>query len=283
MDWLKKTGWFLLSPLPLLLTLLIQVVSAFFIMIYLSLFVTADAYGYFTDNYSHYLLAIQVFTLAVFGLWYFGAYGRKEELLPPKKALSLPDLGIYVLLGMGAYFLIAFYMQAASLAAPGLMEAYEEMVEESGIGDLTFWSTVSTLVLAPISEELIFRGITKNLAQKAFRGFWISNIIQSLFFGIAHLDWIQGIYAFLLGLLLGYLCEKYHSLYASMLMHLIFNFFGTYLASLLDILLPSDSCNLPLAIVFLALGLALAIPCLIWIHRTKSISEKPARRTGEPL
>lgn len=283
MNWLKKTGWFLLSSLPLLLTLLIQVVSVFFIMLYLALFVTTDAYGYFMDNYSYYLLAIQIFTLAVFGLWYFLAYGRKQKLVSPKKLLALPDLGIYILLGMGSYFLISFYMQAASVAVPELIEAYEKMVEESGIGDLTFWSTISTLILAPISEELIFRGITKNLAQKAFRGFWIANIIQALFFGIAHLNWIQGIYAFLLGLLLGYLCEKYHSLYASMLMHLIFNFFGTYLAALLSLLLPSDSYNLLLSIVFLVIGLVLIIPCLIWIHKTKSVPEKPAYWTGEPL
>lgn len=283
MNWLKKTGWFLLSILPLLLTLGIQVVSVFFIMIYLALFVTGDTYTYFMDNYSYFLLMIQLLTLAVFSLWYFLAYGRKKKLVSPRKVLSLQDIGIYVLLGIGAYFLVAFYMQAASFLTPELIEEYEQMVEESGIGDMTLLSSLSTLILAPLSEELIFRGITKNLAQKAFRSFWVANFIQALFFGIAHMNWIQGTYAFLLGLLLGYLSEKYHSLYASMLMHLIFNFLGTYLASLLDILFPSDSYKLPLTLVFFVIGLLLTIPCIRWIHRTKSTPKKPAYWTGEPL
>ncbi len=283
MNWLKKTGWLLLSLLPLLLTLGIQVISVFFIIIYLALFVTTDAYTYFMDNYSYFLLMIQLLTLAVFGLWYFLAYGRKKKPVSPRKVLALRDVGIYVLLGMGAYFLVAFYMQAASFLTPELIEEYEQMVEESGIGDMTLLSSLSTLILAPLSEELTFRGITKNLAQKAFHSFWVANFIQALFFGIAHMNWIQGIYAFLLGLLLGYLCEKYHSLYASMLMHLIFNFLGTYLASLLNILFPSDSYNLLLTLVFFVIGLLLTIPCILWIQKTKSIPKKTASWTGEPL
>ncbi len=34
---------------------------------------------------------------------------------------------------------------------------------------------------------------------------------------------VQGIYAFVIGLALGYLCQKYHSVIPGMLAHLVFN------------------------------------------------------------
>jgi hypothetical protein len=43
---------------------------------------------------------------------------------------------------------------------------------------------------------------------------------------------VQGIYAFFLGILLGYLVKRYNSLIASMTFHAFFNFFGTWLSDL---------------------------------------------------
>ena len=48
------------------------------------------------------------------------------------------------------------------------------------------------------------------------------------------MNWIQGIYAFLLGLILGWLCKRFKTLAAPMLLHMFFNFSGTYIAALID-------------------------------------------------
>ena len=55
-------------------------------------------------------------------------------------------------------------------------------------------------------------------------------------FGIIHMNWIQGTYDFCLGLLLGFVNERYNSLYAAILLHALFNFCGTYLAEALGFL-----------------------------------------------
>jgi len=123
---------------------------------------------------------------------------------------------------------------AADYLVPDIMAEYNMLMEDNGIGSLTFLSTIATLVLAPLSEELIFRGLTLHYLKKTGIAFWAANFIQAALFGISHLNPIQGIYAFLLGLVLGWLCKSFKNLTAPMLFHMLFNFAGTYLASLLD-------------------------------------------------
>ena len=43
-------------------------------------------------------------------------------------------------------------------------------------------------------------------------------------FGVLHMNWVQGVYAFLIGLIIGYLAERYNSLLPSMIVHFIVNF-----------------------------------------------------------
>ena len=64
--------------------------------------------------------------------------------------------------------------------------------------------------------------------------FWAANLMQAVLFGIFHMNWIQGIYAFVLGLVLGWICEKGGSIYFSMFFHILFNFWGTIIGPLLN-------------------------------------------------
>ena len=87
-------------------------------------------------------------------------------------------------------------------------------------------------MLAPIGEELLFRGVTMHQAKRVFP-FWAANIMQALLFGLFHMNMIQGIYAFFLGMVLGYICEKGCSIYQSILFHMMFNFWGTIISGIL--------------------------------------------------
>jgi hypothetical protein len=93
---------------------------------------------------------------------------------------------------------------------------------------------VYSVLLAPVSEELIFRGVTLSHAKK-FLPFWMANLFQAFLFGVFHMNMLQGTYAFCLGLFLGYLCEKGGNIYHSILLHMLFNFFGTVLNEYLTI------------------------------------------------
>lgn len=114
---------------------------------------------------------------------------------------------------------------------PDALKGYSDMISTSGLADLTLISTIATVVLAPICEEVVFRGLTMKILEKTNWKFWVVNILQALLFGIEHLNWVQGIYAFVLGLVLGYVCKKTDSLWGSILAHAVFNASGTWIVS----------------------------------------------------
>ena len=58
--------------------------------------------------------------------------------------------------------------------------------------------------------------------------------ITILFFGILHMNLVQGIYAFAVGLVLGYVAGKCRTVFLPILLHLCFNIAGTVLAALLS-------------------------------------------------
>lgn len=66
----------------------------------------------------------------------------------------------------------------------------------------------------------------------------MANLIQAVLFGVYHMNLVQGIYAAALGFLLGYLVWRYESLIAPMVVHALFNFFGTVIVELESNILP---------------------------------------------
>lgn len=77
-------------------------------------------------------------------------------------------------------------------------------------------------IVIPIAEELMFRGIL----YKRFRerqGFLYSALWSSLLFSLMHSNTTQMIYTLLLGVLLSYLYEKFGSLRAPVVLHVLLN------------------------------------------------------------
>jgi membrane protease YdiL (CAAX protease family) len=95
-------------------------------------------------------------------------------------------------------------------------QAFEGMVS-GGLG-----AVVATCVLAPVLEEMLFRGVL-------LRAFlmqhprWAAISYSALFFGVAHLNIYQFALAFLLGLLLGWLFERSRSLIPCIALHAALN------------------------------------------------------------
>ena len=59
--------------------------------------------------------------------------------------------------------------------------------------------------------------------------FFAANIFQAVLFGAFHGNVIQGAYAFVVGLFCGYVCYKGGSIYLSILFHMLFNIWGTFI------------------------------------------------------
>lgn len=84
------------------------------------------------------------------------------------------------------------------------------------------WLSILALSVLPgIVEEVLFRGVLYSGLRKArpIKGI----LLTALFFGIAHMNFNQFSYAFVLGLVLGLLLEASDSIYSCMLLHAAFN------------------------------------------------------------
>ena len=108
------------------------------------------------------------------------------------------------------------------------MESYSQVLENLGMDSPTVLSLAYTVLVAPVTEELIFRGLTLRILEGAFP-FWAANILQALYFGIIHGNLVQGGYAFLAGMVLGYLVKRNGTLAAGILCHFGVNLSGVLL------------------------------------------------------
>ncbi len=91
----------------------------------------------------------------------------------------------------------------------------------SGLDSLVAF--ISLVILTPLLEEIIFRGVLFRGLRKRLP-FWGSALITSGLFALAHAQWNVGIDTFVLSLALCYLVEKSDSILPSVMLHASKNF-----------------------------------------------------------
>lgn len=100
-------------------------------------------------------------------------------------------------------------------------------VEASIYSATLFWQVLSAGIIAPILEEVVFRGILFG-NYRASLGAWPSIIISAVIFGLMHYNLVQFVYAFLLGVFFAYLMEKTGELWTCILAHITANLFSLF-------------------------------------------------------
>jgi len=241
---IKSFGYGILAFFPAILTVVMQGLIANVILVVVMAILSSQtggalgsdsllnqAYDLYMEHYMDVLLATQFITLLMMAPWYYFSFVWKKEHKDRRSVFRFKNLLSFLLLGVGIYLLIVLYQTVVYQVAPDAMSEYNELMEESGIAGLTILSTLASLLMAPVGEEIVFRGLCLGYFRKTGMPFFIANTLQALLFGVAHMNWIQGIYAFVLGLILGYITKRFGTLVAPMLLHLIFNFCGTYVAT----------------------------------------------------
>jgi len=101
---------------------------------------------------------------------------------------------------------------------PGL-----DLITQSGVLPLQVLIVVLAVIVAPLVEEMLFRG----LVQTAFRSYtnrpWLAIIFTSILFATFHTNGTHWPALFALGMGLGYAYEKSGSLFRPIFMHALFN------------------------------------------------------------
>ena len=216
---------------------------------------------------------------AVFLTWYYFAFvekrGVRQTLASHTRRLTPACFGWVVLLGFAVQHVVSLLMAAIYILLPSAMDQYTEMIDSSGITEYSILWAVATLILPPIVEETIFRGLILQYLGRAGAGFVVANLIQAVLFGVFHMNLVQGIYTALLGFLLGWLAYRYDSILVPMLLHAIFNLFGTVLVDLESRFLP----DIVLTLIILV-SVPLLIVTLLMIHF--GVGEKK-KKAGEAV
>ena len=193
------------------------------------------------------------FSILILLRMYFKDY-RKRRFVFDKKSVRLPWYVILIPIGMLTALSGNLLINLSDL--PEVSEGFEQSQQLLFSGPVIV-QFVGIGIVIPICEELVYRGLIF-MRMRQYCNVNLAIGISSLLFAMFHGNIVQGIYAFVTGILFAYVYEKFGSLKAPMLMHISAN-----LLSLgLSVVNPSFDNR---TLVFLS-GLVAAAVCvlLIW-------------------
>ncbi|MGH4138444.1 CPBP family intramembrane glutamic endopeptidase [Clostridium sp.] len=125
---------------------------------------------------------------------------------------------------------------------------------------------LSAAVVAPIYEEIIFRGILlKGMAKKINPT--IALVVSSLLFAVVHFNIPQGINAFLLGLVIGFIYLTTQSIYLSIFAHFINNLLALSVSS--QFALIGERYAMEIHGMFFILGIILLVVACMGYEQNK--------------
>lgn len=270
----RRFGYLCLTFAPLILYAVISIMTAFGVTIVVTvrgvLEGTDNLYTYaIEESLNNSMLTGAIYAvigIICLGLWYyFGC--RRKQLKPPKGVVTPVNLLILAVFAVCMQYVTTYLMMGVDMVLPQVMDKYEQLVELAGLGEVTVMGIVYGVILGPIAEELVFRGVTLFYAQKFTKRFWLANVLQAAAFGVMHMNLVQGLYAFVLGLAMGFIYHSFRSLYATVWLHICFNFLAYGSLEFLNGFLPH---NLVFQIIWGLLMCGLAVLLLGLIRKRTS-------------
>lgn len=178
------------------------------------------------DGTAAVLAAVTSFLLLVFGvlLWLRLPAHERRTAIALKHTLG-GAIGLGITLGIGIIIGSGAILVAGSAIDPGVEERLEDVEE---IGTVPWQATltiVALVLLAPLGEELLFRGLLLRALVRRLR-FWPAAAISSLVFAAAHADayliWPRAIALVGTGLALAWL-YRWRGYWASVIAHATVN------------------------------------------------------------
>ena len=131
-------------------------------------------------------------------------------------------------------------------------------------------------VLAPLLEEVMFRGAIQGYMMRRMRSPWAAIIAAALVFGIFHMNPVQVVYATLLGVVFGWIYYRTGSLMSVIVGHILNNTIATIMMlllgptdekELLNEYMPSEAVIASEIFTFVLFG-ALSVYLAVKLHRS---------------
>lgn len=188
-------------------------------------------------------------TLAVLGVMLIVARLlsiKKEPLIKMNKLM--PDQVVcLVIIGLGMLGVVTTYIIVADKIAAFLesmrnaMDDYRESVDRFSDTPQTavpVWDSILYVItlcfIVPVTEEVTFRGVIFGQLRRGF-GPWISVVLSAVLFGLMHGISVHIGYAIACGLIIAACYHLTDSLVAPILLHAVFNIFGSGIANFMNV------------------------------------------------
>lgn len=107
-------------------------------------------------------------------------------------------------------------------------------IKDVNTSEIVITSILSSVIVIPIFEEVLFRGIIFGRLKTKYK-ILSSIIIQGIIFGVFHLRVDSILYAIIMGIILGFVFEKTKSIYTIIISHVISNFLAIMAATFFKI------------------------------------------------
>lgn len=207
------------------------------------------------------LMINAIICLIIFGLWFYRMPELKEQTVQYNKVYTIKNVLLIIVTALGIQVFVSMIIAIINHCAPSVMSNYLKMFSQvTNAGPIYI---IYIVVLGPIMEEILFRGLMFNRLSKGF-GVACALILQSIAFGIYHSNLVQGIYTGVLGILFAFVYIRFKTIFAPILLHCLLNA-SSYLV---DYLLPISTGLAVCIIMFVISGIILA-ECLYVINKSQ--------------
>lgn len=214
-------------------------------------------------------LVAGVITLFVFWLIFII---RKKKFFAEVGIRAIPVEGILPIAIMAACFNLITSVVISIIPWPqAWMDSYatnSSMIDENSI-----FAWITAILMAPVLEEIVFRGLMYTRLKKGFPVV-VAALLTSVAFGIAHGTIIWFIYTFIFSLVLIWVFERFQSLTACIVLHMAYNISGMGLS-----MIPEEAGMViwvlfALSIVGAVVGYRLALKVSEDIPKVEEIQEE---------
>ena len=190
---------------------------------------------------------------------FFGWYFKRTKIEPSqsvREVLSVKLVILLVILGISIQFVNLLILSFIFTPDSSISSRTDQ------INSINVITLIFEVLFAPISDEFIFRGVILGKCRKHM-SFATANIFQSVMFGIYHMNPVQGLYAFVMGLFLGYIMKRFGLITIPIILHMVINLSGN-----LTVYIPANL--IPTANTFyLLIGVAVIIISMIGVKNLK--------------
>ena len=163
-------------------------------------------------------------------------------------------IAFIVVLTLGMHFFVCLVGSLVGYLIPGSGEWLDSIMGTT-VGENDIAGYLSVMLIAPISEEIAFRGVMLKKLKESF-GFVGCVTVTTVLFGIMHLNPMQSIYVLPMGVMFAYVAYKYDSVIPAIIAHILNNCVGMILPGIVG----RNLKNLESAILFaIFIGLAMVI------------------------